>query len=139
MGKWSDIYSNLVKDYQHVKVNPPATQEQISEVEERLGNKLPFDLRELLLEVNGDSWLIFSTEQIIEINLSVRSLDFYMPLDCLLFFGGNGCGDYYGFPITRSDGVKNDDVFLWEHEDDSRTWKASALEDTIFKYYDNEL
>jgi len=27
-----------------------------------------------------------------------------MLLDCLLFFGGNGYGDYYGYPITLYQG-----------------------------------
>ena len=78
-----------------MKPNLPSTQKQISDVEKSLGNKLPSDLKELLLQMNGDDWLIFSIEKIMEINLSVRQLDCYMPLDCLLFFGGNGCGDYY--------------------------------------------
>jgi hypothetical protein len=54
-----------------------------------------------------------------------------MPLDCLLFFGGNGCGDYYGYPITSQDGVRDDNVFIWEHEYDNRIWKANNLEDAI--------
>ncbi len=62
-----------------------------------------------------------------------------MPLDCLLFFGGNGCGDYYGYPITLQDGVRDDNVFMWEHEYDNRIWKASNLEEAIKKYYNDEI
>lgn len=139
MGKWSAIYRELTSKRGYIKINPPATQKQISKVEETLGNKLPADIKELLLEMNGDGWLIFSTEQMLETNRSVRELDCYMPLDCLLFFGGNGCGDYYGYPITRQDGVRDDNVFMWEHESDNRVWKASNLEDTIKKYYNDEI
>lgn len=89
--------------------------------------------------MNGDNWLIFSTEQITETNLSARKLDCFMPLDCLLFFGGNGCGDYYGYPITSQDGVLNDNVFMWDHEYDNRIWKANNLEDAIKKYYNDEI
>jgi hypothetical protein len=138
--KWRILIEELAKDNPYVKLNPPASEQQIHEVEKKLDVPLPDDLADLLREFNGDSWLIFSTEQIIETNLSIReALDSYMPLDCLLFFGGNGCGDYFGYPITRGDGVRNDNVFMWEHEWDNRIWKANNLEDTIRKYYNNEI
>ena len=139
MSDWNVLYKELTVQHDYIKPNPPATQKQILDVEKLLGNKLPVDLKELLFEMNGDSWLIFSTEQIIETNLSARKLDCYMPLDCLLFFGGNGCGDYYGYPITHQDGVRDDNVFMWEHEYDNRTWKASNLEDTVKKHYNDEI
>ena len=140
MGKWIELYTELANKHDCIKINPPATKKQIAEAEEALGNKLPPDLIELLLEINGDDWLIFSTERIIEINLSVReNFDCYMPLDCLLFFGGNGCGDYYGYPITLADGVCENNVFMWEHENDNRVWRANGLEDTIRKYYNDEI
>ena len=139
MSVWNLLYKELTSTHDYIKPNPPATQKQIFDVEKAVGHKLPADLKELLLEMNGDNWLVFSTEQMIETNLSVRKLDCYMPLDCLLFFGGNGCGDYYGYPITHQDRVRDDNVFMWEHEYDSRIWKASKLEDTIKKYYNNEI
>ena len=139
MNKWQALYKDLMSKHKYIEDNAPATEKQISKVEGALKIKLPTDLKEFLLTMNGDSWLIFSTKQIIEINLSVRELDFYMPLDCLLFFGGNGCGDYYGYPITQQDGVREDNVFMWEHESDNRIWKASNLEEAILKYYNSEI
>ena len=139
MGKWNELYSDLCAKHDNIKINPPANHEQISSVENILRNRLPTVLKEFLLEMNGDGWLIFSTEQIIKINMTVRGLDCFMPLNCLLFFAGNGCGDYYGFPITLADGVRDDNVFMWEHEYDNRVWKASNLEDTIRRYYNNEI
>jgi len=139
MSKWQALYKDLAGTHEYVKPNPPATNEQIINVEENLKIELPTDLKELLFDMNGDNWLIFSTEQILEINMSVRKLDFYMPLDCFLFFAGNGCGDYYGYPITLADGVRDNDVFIWEHEGDCRIWKARGLEDAIRKYYNSEI
>ena len=139
MSKWSELYSGLIAKHDYIKINPPANHDQIVTVEKTLGNKLPTELKELLLEMNGDGWLVFSTEQILETNVSVRGLDCFMPLNCLLFFAGNGCGDYYGFPITLSDGVRDDNVFMWEHEYDNRIWKANNLEDTIRRYYNSEI
>lgn len=139
MSNWDILYNELTSKHDYIKLNKPATEKQILDVEKALDNKLPDDLKELLLRFNGDNLLIFSTEQIIEINLSVRKLDCFMPLDCLLFFAGNGCGDYYGYPITKEDGVRDDNVFMWEHEYDNRIWKASSLEYTIKKYYNGEI
>ena len=139
MGKWSDLYEKLTSKHEYIKPNPPALHADIYTAEEKIGCKLPKDLADLLLEMNGDSWFIFSIEQIIEANLSVRQMDFYMPLDCILFFSGNGCGDYFGYPITREDGVRSDRVFLWEHESDDRSWKTVSLEETIEKYYNDDI
>jgi len=139
MSKWIELFNEITNTHEYCKPNPPATIEQISKVEKTLGNKLPADLKELLLCMNGDDWLIFSTEQIIETNIEVRKMDFYMPLDCLLFFGGNGCGDYYGYPITREMGVRHDNVFIWSHESDDRMWRANDLEDIIRKYYNSDI
>lgn len=139
MSGWNALYKELIGKHDYIKPNPPATQKQIFDVEKSLGNKLPADLKELLLKMNGDNWLIFSAEQIIETNLSARKLEYCMPLDCLLFFAGNGCGDYYGYPITPQDGVRDDNVFMWDHEYDNRIWKANNLEDTIKKYYNDEI
>ncbi len=139
MSVWNLLYKELTGTHDYIKPNTPATQKQIAEVEKVLGCKLPTDLKELLLEIDGDNWFVFSTEQIIKTNLSVRKLDCFMPLDCLLFFGGNGCGDYYGYPITYQDGVRDDNVFIWEHEYDNRIWKANNLEDAIKKFYNDEI
>ena len=137
MSVWNLLYKELTGTHDYIKPNTPATQKQIAEVEKVLDCKLPTDLKELLLEINGDNWFVFSTEQIIKTNLSVRKLDCFMPLDCLLFFGGNGCGDYYGYPITSHDGVRDDKEFICEHEYDNRILKANNLEDAIKKYYND--
>ena len=139
MSVWNLLYKELTGTHDYIKPNTPATQKQIAEVEKVLDCKLPTDLKELLLEINGDSWFVFSTEQIINTNLSVRKLDCFRPFDCLLFFGVNGCGDYHGYPITSQDGVRDDNVFIWEHEYDNRIWKANNLEDAIKKYYNDEI
>lgn len=137
--KWKTLLERFTKENTCMKLNPPATEQQINEIKEKLHIRLPEDLKSLLRELNGDDFLLLSADQIIEINLMVRAQDFYMSLDCLLFFAGNGCGDYYGYPITREDGIRDGDVFLWNHENDNREWKASGLEDTIIKYYNNQI
>lgn len=137
--KWKTLLRQYTDKITYMKLNPPATESAITEIEEKLRLKLPSDLASLLRECNGDDFLLLSAEQILEINLMLRTFDFCMPLDCFLFFGGNGCGDYYGYPITREDGIRDGDVFLWNHENDSREWKASGLEDAIIEYYNSEI
>lgn len=139
MNRWRSMYEELLKKHDYIKRNSPATQQQISDVETKLGVTRPDDIKSYLSEFNGDDWVVFSAEQLVETNLSVRSFGCFMPLDCLLFIAGNGCGDYYGYPITSEDGVRDDNIYLWEHENDSRIWKASNLEDAIHKYYNDEI
>ncbi|MEU9917381.1 SMI1/KNR4 family protein [Streptomyces sp. NPDC051001] len=47
----------------------------------------------------------------------------YMPFDALLFFGDNGGGDHFAF-VQRP---QRPDIFVWEHESDSRRWVAGDL------------
>ena len=137
--KWKSLIEKHLEKNPRMKLNPPATEQQIAEIEKRFGIVLPTDLKEFLGELNGDNWLVFSTSQIIEINEMQRTaFDFYMPLDCLLFIAGNGCGDYYGYPITR-DGIDGRKIYMWEHEDDSRIYKASGLKDMIEKYFSDQI
>ena len=134
MSKWKPLIEKLSTGNDNVTPNPPATEKQLSEIEEKLKVVLPPDIRSFLLELNGDNWLIFSALQIIETNMEIRKLSCFMPLDCLLFIGGNGCGDYFGYPIT-CDGIDDGKIFMWEHEYDNRIWKANNLHDLINKYY----
>ncbi|WSL80461.1 SMI1/KNR4 family protein [Kitasatospora sp. NBC_01266] len=46
-----------------------------------------------------------------------------MPFDPLLFFADAGNGDLFAL-LPR---IGRPDVFVWNHEDDSRTWVAPSL------------
>lgn len=135
---WKEFVEGLTKNTPYVNIGAPASKDDISLVEEKLGVVLPQDLVMLLLEMNGDGFFLMSTEGIIEANLSLRALDCYMPLDCLVLFANNGCGDYFGYPI-RKDGLDKDNVFMWDHESDNRVWRASGLKDVITKYYSGKI
>lgn len=135
---WRELLQNLSKDSKNIKMNNPASIEELLEIENKFSIKLPDDIKSLLLEFNGDNWFLLSTKQILEINTMLRSLTGFMPLDCLVFIAGNGCGDYFGYPITP-DGVKDSELFLWDHEYDNRIFKANGLKDLIEKYYTDQL
>ncbi|MFD4937455.1 SMI1/KNR4 family protein [Streptomyces virginiae] len=74
----------------------------------------------------GDG-LIWSAEQITAENRNLRGdaafSTLYMPFDPLLFFADAGNGDLFAL-LARID---RPDVFVWNHEDDSRTWVAPRL------------
>lgn len=130
---WKDYISSVSKDY---SFKPPASNAEIIQISEELNVKLPNKLFDLYNETNGvfDSFgcpLIWSTSQIVKDNLFFRNFsdykDIYMPFDHLLFFLDNGCGDLYGYKILNGS-IQTEDIYVWNHEDDSRTWVASSLE-----------
>ena len=112
-----------------------ASESILTNLESKLNTSLPDELRELLLEsdgVNGEYGLglIWNSERIVSDNLNFRTnadfADLYMPFNCLLFFGDAGNGDQFAFPI-RNGQIQSSDVFVWNHENDSRTWIAPSL------------
>jgi hypothetical protein len=116
-----------------VPVAPPT----LRAAERRLGRRLPAALADLLRETNGIGGpygldTVWSLERIVEDNLHFWSdptfADLYMPFEPLLFFGDNGGGDQFAF-VRVPDG--RPDVFVWEHEDDSRRWVARDLRDYL--------
>ncbi|MFD8376978.1 SMI1/KNR4 family protein, partial [Streptomyces sp. NPDC059688] len=74
----------------------------------------------------GDG-LIWSAEQIASDNRTLRDdaalATLYMPFAPLLFFADAGNGDLFAL-LSRIDRL---DVFVWNHETDSRTWVAPSL------------
>jgi len=139
MDKWTSVYQKITDKCDYIKVNTAANTALIEKAEKKLGVKFPGELSEFLLEINGDNWFMFSVEQIIEINTITRKLDCYMPLNCLLFFAGNGCGDYFGYPVVGQNEVNDSNIYRWDHEYDNRIWVASGLEEIILKYYNEEI
>ena len=130
---WRELIAKFYPDHEF---RPGASEEQLTVAEARLGVALPAVIRDLLRDTNGafgeySLGLVWPLERIVKDNLEFRSFpdfrDLYMPFDPLLFFGDAGNGDQFAFVIL--DGVvQRPDVFVWNHEDDSRTWVAPDLE-----------
>lgn len=135
---WKSKILELNKDNPFSKLNHPATEARISEVSLKLKVKIPDELEALLKEVNGDGDTFLSTEQIIRDNLSLREMEDFMPLDVLLFFAENGCGDYFGYAI-RKNGEIDSNIFMWDHESDSRKWVAQGLDQFIERRKNEEI
>ncbi|MBV7562190.1 SMI1/KNR4 family protein [Pseudomonas sp. sia0905] len=112
-----------------------ASEVDIQAAERALGVKFPSDLQNFLLVSDGLEGeygldLVWSLNRIVSDNLNFRGnnefKELYMPFNCLLFFGDAGNGDQFAFPI-QADVIRRDDVFVWNHENDSRTWAAPSL------------
>ncbi|MGQ4389340.1 SMI1/KNR4 family protein [Streptomyces sp. SAS_270] len=114
----------------------PAQEAELAEAEVRLGQTLPAELRQLLLESNGvighahvDT--VWTIDRIVEQNRFFWSdatfAQLYMSFDALLFFGDNGGGDQFAF-VRKPE---RQDVFVWEHESDNRRWVAGNLRDYL--------
>ncbi|MEU8975236.1 SMI1/KNR4 family protein [Streptomyces monashensis] len=110
----------------------PAPESSLARCATLLGHPLPADLASLLRESNGiqgeyGAGLVWSAERISSENQTLREDDefapLYMPFDPLLFFADAGNGSLFAL-LARID---RPDVFVWNHEDDSRTWIAPSL------------
>lgn len=82
-------------------------------------------------------------DRIVEVNLMFRQnanfRELYMPFDHLLFFGDAGNGDQFAFPIQSDGLIHRLDVFVWNHEDDSRSWVARSLKDYLDRWLTGRL
>lgn len=129
---WRELVNGLSRD---CEFQTPASAAAITAAEVSLECRLPSELTELLSETNGITGeyglgLVWPIERIQEDNRRFRMNssfeELYMSFDELLFFGDAGNGDQFAFPICGRV-VRKPDVFVWNHEDDSRTWVAPSL------------
>lgn len=106
-------------------------------------HELPPELIELFEQTDGIDEtfngekigeLIWSAQKIIDTNIEFRNnkefKELYMSFDQLLFFSDVGNGDMFAF-ITLNGLFDRNDIFLWNHETDSRTWAARDLKTFI--------
>ncbi|EFV76473.1 SMI1/KNR4 family protein [Cytobacillus pseudoceanisediminis] len=81
------------------------------------------------------SLIIWSTHQIIKDNLFYRNFEGYrdinMPFDNLFFFSDAGNGDLFCYAILKNGNIEKNDIYVWNHENDSRTWVAASLKHFI--------
>jgi hypothetical protein len=130
------VWKELVSRHERLATYAePIFPKELANAERKLRLALPADLRGCLAESNGltgrqGEGLVWSVERIVEGNLSFRAnrtfRELYMPFDHLLFFSDAGNGDQFAYAILAGE-VRKDDIYVWNHEDDSRTWVAPRL------------
>lgn len=127
------MWREITLEFSNAELHDPSAEEALVLIEERLGQSVPPPLRSLLAETDGINAeygveVVWSAERILAENISLRGNEqlrnLYMPFDPLLFFGDNGGGDQFAFVRTP----ERDDVFVWDHETDSRNWISPSLE-----------
>lgn len=123
---------------------PPAAYADLVAAGVALASPLPEQLVEVLAETDGVSGehglgLIWPLNRIVGDNLMFRSnpdfASIYMPFDALLFFADGGNGDQFAFPCRP----QRDEVFVWNHETDSRMWVAGSLDQYLQRWLDGTL
>ncbi|RYU92724.1 SMI1/KNR4 family protein [Emticicia agri] len=132
---------NLLTSFQF---NSPATDNELKELQDSFKlNELPEELVGLYKQSNGIEEyldnvkigeLIWPINRVIETNKEFRDSphfkDLYMSFEQLLFVADAGNGDLFGF-ITLNGNFDRNDIFVWNHENDSREWVEPSLEKFI--------
>ncbi|KMN69975.1 cell wall assembly protein [Bacillus cereus] len=137
---WKDTIHSIPSN---LSLKNPATKDELTDIQKCLHVELPNDLYQLLQETNGIEGeygdFIWSASKIKTENMSMRNIvdfkDLYMPFDCLLFFADGGNGDLFGYSILNGK-VQRDDIYVWNHENDSRTWVAPSLK-TFMEWWES--
>lgn len=143
---YKEMISELAKGNKWVKIQPPCSENDIDKAEKAIGYTFPKELRALLLEMNGDNFLILSVEEIVEqarLNKEVQeeysNEEFARKLDKYIFFATNGCGDYYCYHANADGVIDESSIFIWEHEESCRKRVASDIKELISRYYHDEI
>lgn len=138
---YKELLEACSQNVKWVQIQEPAAAAQIQEAEEAVGCRFPTELKALLSELSGDRWLLFSTSEIIQTTRTVREglRECYPDIEKLLFFGGNGCGDYYCYKILPGGKADGSAVYIWEHETNETRPVAKNMADMIERYYHDEI
>jgi hypothetical protein len=139
---WNDYISQLdkINTTKRFDFNSPVKEGSLKELKSQFNlSELPIELEELYTQTNGINEmlrdqkigdLVWSIDRVIEVNREYRNhlgfRELYMSFDQLLFITDAGNGDLFGF-VTLNGKFDRNDIFVWNHEDDSRTWIAPNL------------
>ncbi|MFZ4154862.1 SMI1/KNR4 family protein [Streptomyces pseudogriseolus] len=127
------MWRDLIESFPSAESDGPADPSLLDRIESELGQSLPSDLRSFLLESDGltDEYgtdVVWSSQRILDDNRNFRGDEqfrsLYMPFDSLMFFGDNGGGDQFAFVRVP----ERNEVFVWDHETDSRNLVSPNLE-----------
>lgn len=141
------MYRELVEYYrttrkygEDIAPRPPVDSAAIVRGEQQLGIPFPQELRDLLMEMDGDCDLLLSLDDIVETSSFPYSERY--PVGSLLFFGRDGAGNLYGYPVEEG-WAKGGEIVLWDHEmavwgtrEEEVCYQAGSIEELIRDYYD---
>ena len=118
-----------------------ASEDAISQLEKSVGCRLPMRLRSLLLQTDGvteevevapNNWIeasivIYSVDQMIDTNLSVRRAYSDRNVDRYLFFSTAGADGIQFGSIAASEAREDAEVFAWYSDETSDKRMANSL------------
>ena len=152
---YKELVLQFTEENEWMIIQPPCPDNEIVAAEKAVGYSFPKELRNLLIEMDGDKWLLWSAQEIAEKTKRIREdffplfeEDFGMEaykdrIERFLFFGGNGCGDYYCYRMSEDGMIDENSIYIWEHENigEACCWKkvADSLGECITRYYLNEI
>lgn len=138
---WKELAVTCISE---VRFHSPVNPIEIQKSEISLGRKLPEELSSLYLETDGifdrtGANIVSPLSDVVGDNLDLWGdgyKDLYMSLAPLFAFGGPGNGDRFFVPITPNGNYRKR-VYLWDHENDSRTWLANGIRDLLIRCHVN--
>jgi len=118
----------------------------IAELEAGLNVELPGELKDLLKTTNGleinSTMVVRFLDEMKKDNNEFRSeeriTNSFMPFDNLLIFGTAGNGDMFAYGIINGK-IDKTSIFVWNHENDSRTNIAPSLEVMLDWWVDGKI
>lgn len=150
--EYKKLLIKLTKKIKWVKLGEPCSIEKLNAAQSKVGLTFPEELKNLLLEVDGDGgWLLMSAEEIVENRVDMRQdwspffkeNNYVGDPDGFLLFAQNGCGDYYGYQIKNDGTVDQTAIYMWNHEEIGEETcyhkVASNLTEFIKLYYKDKI
>jgi hypothetical protein len=139
-------YQNIIREitlpHSQLQLNPPAPNPTIIESEFKLN--MPLELIDFYKETNGIveimdeeviGDLIWSVERLIQENQSYRTNP---EFEDWLFIADAGNGDNFGYAIHENS-IPSTNLYVWNHEDESKTWVAPNLEAFVIGWTSGEI
>ncbi|ENQ3105661.1 SMI1/KNR4 family protein [Bacillus cereus] len=143
--KWINFIKSISVD---CKFYPPAREEEIIRIEEKLQVQFPDELKDFLRETDGvtytayDLSLVWSAKLIQRENSYMCGQEcfeaFHMPFDSMLFIADVGNGDLFGYRVNNGV-IGKRDIYVWNHEDNSTTWVVHSLQSFIDGWYNGRI
>jgi len=133
---WKDYLNSISNEFQF---KAPATTTDLLLIKTELNVDPPNKLTDLYSETNGvygnyGISFIWSTKQMVKENMYFWNVQEHRcstkPLNNFLFFSDAGNGDLFGYSI-KNGSIQTEDIYVLDHEDDSRRVVASSLEQFI--------
>lgn len=137
---YRELIERYAGDFKYAVPEEPATENMLRALAEYMGHPVPRELRDMLLEMDGDHYLLLSVvrmRQRVEMNREFFSD--WPGIEDHIFFAGNGLGDYYCYNVNADGTVDEDVIYLWRHEDNATVPAASTIRELIVRFYSGEL